>query len=650
MKRNYNKNRFVGSHVLTAITALLLLWGLNACRTAGAAQQAAVYPTAKPKPVQMILDSDFGSSTDDLFALMMLNHYIDDGLVDLKGIIVDREGEKNAGVVDIFNTYYGHPDIPVGLERNGVKNPRCFIPYNGICDLTDAQGNPLFKRSLDTSTLPDGYKLYRQLLSQAQDHSVVIVAIGFATTLAQLLESGADQYSTLSGEELMSRKVKAIYIQSGRFEAGDSLCGYNMRAASKQSAVFYNRLPKNVELIMSPSNIGDGMNYVPRDVLVDLSDTRLNPIKAVYTNYTCDTGQRMWDTNCLVNAVMGDSEYHLSQRGWVKFVDKGENSLMLFTPDPAGNARYQQPGDSYFNQLKLMDIRRHNRINRHPTDLTIEAPQPQLIGEGAVAWAQPRMGLLVDKYLGSAGNKIDPDEVRAMLRPIGYIGSNAADYEAAEQMVVDSIYNVMLHRALRQGKTDLVVVTGPPASGKSTAVRQLKLNKAGLVYDAALTSPNQLERVIDRAKAEGMKKITVVMVYNDLLTCHKNDVTRGKTSYRYTGADKLIQAFRDNSNKLQLLQAAYPDVAIIPVDCSGNLGVRRVTMEEAAAWNYNVSEQELNELFTYMLGEINTGEIGTNDIPAAVGNILAVPNLGASNIDMANQLHLKAQEVARELR
>ncbi|HAP51123.1 MAG TPA: hypothetical protein DCQ56_07905, partial [Porphyromonadaceae bacterium] len=171
-----------------------------------------------------------------------------------------------------------------------------------------------------------------------------------------------------------------------------------------------------------------------------------------------------------------------------------------------------------------------------------------------------------------------------------------------------------------------------------------------LVYDAALTGPNQLERVIDRAKAEGMKKITVVMVYNDLLTCHKNDVTRGKTSYRYTGADKLIQAFRDNSNKLQLLQAAYPDVAIIPVDCSGNLGVRRVTMEEAAAWNYNVSEQELNELFTYMLGEINTGEIGTNDIPAAVGNILAVPNLGASNIDMANQLHLKAQEVARELR
>ncbi len=141
------------------------------------AQNAETSSQRKVQPIQMILDSDFGSSTDDLFALMMLHHYIDNGLVDLKGIIVDREGEKNAGIVDIFNNYYGHPDIPVGLERNGVKNPRCFIPYNGICDLKDAQGAPLFKRTLDYKKLPDGYKLYRKLLSKAEDNSIVIVAI-----------------------------------------------------------------------------------------------------------------------------------------------------------------------------------------------------------------------------------------------------------------------------------------------------------------------------------------------------------------------------------------------------------------------------------------------------------------------------------------
>ena len=227
------------------------------------------------QPVQMILDSDFGSSTDDLFALMMLHHYIEEGKVDLKGIVVDREGEKNAQLVDVFNTYYGHPDIPIALERNGVKNPRCFIPYSNIVNLKDDAGQLLFRRTQDVSRCPDGYKLYRQLLSKADDKSIVVVAIGFATTLAQLFESGADEYSSLNGADLFGKKVKAVYIQSGRFESGDSLCGYNMRAASKQSAVFYDKLPKNVDLVMSPSNVGDMMDYLPKDVLVDLSDAEV---------------------------------------------------------------------------------------------------------------------------------------------------------------------------------------------------------------------------------------------------------------------------------------------------------------------------------------------------------------------------------------
>ncbi len=318
----------------------------------------------KRQPVNMILDADFGSSTDDLIALMMLNHYIDEGLVDLKGIVVDREGENNAGVVDIFNTYYGHPYIPVGLERNGVKNPRVFIPYNGICDLKDANGNPLFKRSFDASKCMDGWKLYRKILSKAEDKSITIVAIGFATSLAQLMESKADEYSKLSGIDLFAQKVKAVYIQSGRFEENDSTCGYNMRAASKQAAIFYEKLPESVELIMSPSYVGESMNYLPEDVIADLSWTEVNPIKAVYTNYTCDTGQRMWDVNCVTNAIFGDGQFNMSAPGYVTFVEKGEESLMLFKQDPYGNARYQLPFDTYQSMEKLMEMRRHNRMKR----------------------------------------------------------------------------------------------------------------------------------------------------------------------------------------------------------------------------------------------------------------------------------------------
>lgn len=647
MKQNH---RNITKHAIVIMMAAAVVIGFSACKTASSVDLQQATLANDKKPVQMILDSDFGSSTDDLFALMMLNHYMDDGLVDLKGIVVDREGEKNAALVDIFNTYYGHPEVPIGLERNGVKNPRCFIPYNGICDLKDAQGTPLFKRTVDTSRCPEGYKLYRQLLSQADDKSIVVVAIGFATTLAQLFESGADEYSPLSGVELFGKKVKSVYIQSGRFEAGDSLSGYNMRAASRQSAIFYDRLPKNVDLIMSPSNVGDQIDYLPKDVLVDLSYTEINPIKAVYTHYTCDTGQRMWDTNCLVQAVLGDAEYNLSPRGWVTFVDRGEESLMLFKADPQGNARYQLPGDTYLAQQKLMDIRRHNRMNRYPSSYTIEAPQPQLITDGAVEWVRPRMQLLKDKYMGSAGNKLDPDNVRMLFRPIGYVGPNAADYREAENILVGEIYRSMLQKALNLGKKDVVIVTGPPASGKTTAVNQMKLDKVGLIFDATLTEGDRLEQAVAQAKAAGMEKVTLVMVYNDVVTCFKNDVQRGKNIWRYAALDYLVEAFRNNKGLLEQIYDTYPDVEIVPVSFAGNQPMQRVSIEEALKWNYTVSDSQLKEMLSYLLDELKKGAIEPILAPLAAGNVTAIPGLNSENLAIAQEIEQVVKSLIKENR
>ena len=344
-------NRILALCVLMTLASLM---GVNAKGKCGKAR--------KSKPIPVIIGADFGSSTDDLFALMMANHFIDEGKIDLKGVVSNRMGDKNAVVVDIFNTFYGHPNIPIGLERNGVENPYVFTPYNGICDLKTEDGKPMFERTYpDVSKLPDGYKLYRKLLSEAKDHSMVLVEIGFSTTLCQLLQSDADEFSPLGGRDLVGKKVKAIYIQCGRFQPTDSVCGYNMKAAPTASAVFFETLPTNVELHLSPSMVGAGINYLPQDVLDDLAYTTKNPIKAVYENYECTEGQRMWDSNCLVEAVEGENSYNISPRGWVKFVDKGENSLMFFINDPNGNARHQIKGDSYFNAEKLLQIRRYNR-------------------------------------------------------------------------------------------------------------------------------------------------------------------------------------------------------------------------------------------------------------------------------------------------
>lgn len=133
----------------------------------------------------IILDTDIGSSTDDLFAMQMLYRYADEGKCKFLGVVVDRQGEDYAALADVMNTYFGYPDLPIGLERHGIPQPS-------------------FKTSVsDYSALPDGWQLYRRLLSEYPDHSVSIYSTGFVSSLAQLLTSEGDSFSPLSGVELV---------------------------------------------------------------------------------------------------------------------------------------------------------------------------------------------------------------------------------------------------------------------------------------------------------------------------------------------------------------------------------------------------------------------------------------------------------------
>ena len=152
----------------------------------------------------IILDTDIGSSTDDLFALEMLYRYEQEGRCRLLGVVVDREGESCAACADVMNTYFGHPNLPIGLVMEGIPNPAVWIDYMALPTYTTADGQPMFLRSVsDYSALPDGWQLYRRLLSAQPDRSVSICSIGFVTALAQLLQSEADEYSPLSGVELV---------------------------------------------------------------------------------------------------------------------------------------------------------------------------------------------------------------------------------------------------------------------------------------------------------------------------------------------------------------------------------------------------------------------------------------------------------------
>ncbi|MDY6444081.1 MAG: nucleoside hydrolase, partial [Bacteroidales bacterium] len=168
-----------------------------------------IWTNYEQKDIRVILDCDMGSSTDDLFALMMLYRYMDMKRCNLIGVIVDRMGKANADIVDVLNNFYGYPDIPIGLETQGIPTPHVFITYHNLPYARSTDAVPMFKRSVgDNGTYMESYKLYRKLLAESPDKSVTIASIGFVTSLARLLESGPDEYSPLTGVELMRRRSR----------------------------------------------------------------------------------------------------------------------------------------------------------------------------------------------------------------------------------------------------------------------------------------------------------------------------------------------------------------------------------------------------------------------------------------------------------
>ena len=306
----------------------------------------------------VILDTDIGSSTDDLFTMEMAYRYEDEGRCKLLGIVVDREGEDYAALADVMNTYFGHANVPIGLERNGIKTPRVFIDYRNLYKLTTGKGEPMFKQTVsDYSTLPDGWKLYRQLLASQPDHSVSICSLGFVSCLTQLLASEPDDLSPLSGVELVRQKVKCLYLMAGVFTSSEEP-EYNFLQAPEFAKKFFELWPRDVDAVFSPMEVGNEIEYKPETVISDISRTDIHPIKQVYMNYNCDTGQKMWDPMTLIQAVEGDAMFSLSERGIVSLTSKIGTS---FTPSATGNHRYQKPGSKAWSDEMLEKIRSYTQ-------------------------------------------------------------------------------------------------------------------------------------------------------------------------------------------------------------------------------------------------------------------------------------------------
>lgn len=277
-----------------------------------------------PKAIPVIFDTDLGNDVDDAIALAMLFRYADAGKISILAEGISKPGCAPAEYMDILNCWYGYPDIPVGIVLDGADCETDAMNYaKSVSLLADSDGNPLFDRTdgMDYGVLPQAHLLYRKILSECDDATVTFVTVGFSTNLARLLDTPADEFSELTGKELVERKVRQLVLMAGSFDGSDR-SEYNVWKDIPSAQKVVSEWPG--EIVFSPFELGTQVCYPAESIENDFRWTENHPVVEAYKAYMQMPYDRpCWDPTALVYAVEGDKWFGLSDYGMVGISDAG---------------------------------------------------------------------------------------------------------------------------------------------------------------------------------------------------------------------------------------------------------------------------------------------------------------------------------------
>ncbi len=274
-------------------------------------------------PLKIILETDMGNDIDDALALAVLHKADDQGAVDLLAVGCHKLSETPAQFVDVVNTYYGHPEVEVAMSATPVKEISDYVDYTAApCEMG-------FQESKD-GKYHEPVKLYRKLLSEADDNSICFVSIGFGTTLAQLLDSPADEYSDLCGRDLVARKVKLLSIMAGSY-GEKKRAEYNVVNDIPAMKKVFAEWPG--EIIQNPFEIGKQVMFPGKLIEENLSYETLNPVAEAYKLYKEMPYDRpSWDILSVLYLLKPD-KFTKSAPGTVTVDDEGYTH---YTPSADG--------------------------------------------------------------------------------------------------------------------------------------------------------------------------------------------------------------------------------------------------------------------------------------------------------------------------
>ena len=196
--------------------------------------------------VKIIFDADMCGNHDDMGAIAVLHSLSMSGEAEILATITSVDGECWECSVDCMlatNTYYGRSDIPVGRVKAGDRHHRTSKYAAAVAE----------KFEYDKSTkIWDAVELYRKILSEQPDNSVVICTVGFLANIHHLLASSPDKYSDLNGIDLARKKCVRWVAMGGKLPEGTTDTNFATDGLSKAAVDTW---PK--ALLVVPLKVGN---------------------------------------------------------------------------------------------------------------------------------------------------------------------------------------------------------------------------------------------------------------------------------------------------------------------------------------------------------------------------------------------------------
>ncbi|MBR0341113.1 MAG: hypothetical protein IJH64_02445 [Oscillospiraceae bacterium] len=257
----------------------------------------------------ILFDTDMDTDCDDAGALAILIEYAKHGMAEISAIVTDCPDRYAPTACELICNWYGvHPligtiyddEFPEEITDRYVRyrTHRKTLPKDIYYNRTTSK--LIGKTDKD---YPSSVSVYRKALAQAEDNSVIVLAIGFLTAIEQLWNSGPDKYSELNGYELFKNKVKfVVSMGDAEYPSSDNY-NFNYNMDREGAKVFFDRCPCSI--YVSP----DGMDVISGSCFSSKLQVG-HPLRTIYEIYNqgANKGRMSWDLIALLFALDPSSD------------------------------------------------------------------------------------------------------------------------------------------------------------------------------------------------------------------------------------------------------------------------------------------------------------------------------------------------------